>query len=192
MTRNRLALGLYEPVFRMRRHDDFIDLTGSPDPPFKRKRRSATIDLSSPGIINVGTVDFSRPKQADEAGPSNYMQSAAFEETERQDTAAELEEEEPSTSKGKRKRSWAADRAKQAEGKKQQLKAQKAEAKAQRDDARAVKKARKAAEQKRVDQFGRTVRYASNAAEKTKERMARAMPSMAWSASAHCRLSPAE
>lgn len=162
--------------------DDLIDLTGSPDPlshhGCKRKRRSATIDLSSAGITSAATVDFSRPEQADEAGPSNYMQVTSIEEAQRQNAAAELEEEEPSSSKGKGKckRSWAADGAKQAEAKKQQLKAQKADAKAQREEATALKKARKATEQKRVDQFGKTVRYASNAAEKTKERMARAMP----------------
>ena len=165
--------------------DDLIDLTGSPDPlshhGCKRKRRSATIDLSSAGITSAATVDFSRPEQADEAGPSNYMQVTSIEEAQRQNAAAELEEEEPSSSKGKGKckRSWAADGAKQAEAKKQQLKAQKADAKAQRDEATALNKARKATEQKRVDQFGKTVRYASNAAEKTKERMARAMPSKA-------------
>ncbi|KAL3154181.1 hypothetical protein ABBQ32_013698 [Trebouxia sp. C0010 RCD-2024] len=82
-------------------------------------------------------------------------------------------EAEGSKSSGKRKRCWATDRAKQAEAKQQQVKAQRAEASALKAEAKAAKKA---AKQKRVDQYGKLVRYASKPSEKTKERMARAMP----------------
>ena len=160
-----------------------IDLTaGGEDPSspseWKRKRRCShtadTIDLSSPATTGTDAVDLRKPEQADEAGPSNYEQPAKIAECEVQHAAAEPEGEEVSTSKGKRKRSWAADRAKQAEAKKQLLKAQKAEAQALRFEAKAAKKANK---QKRVDQFGKTVNYCTKPSQKTKERMARAMPS---------------
>ena len=160
-----------------------IDLTAGDAGPsnlgnWRRKRRcnhtADTVDLSSPASTGTNAADLSRPKQADEAGPSYYEQPANIPEVEVQHAAAEPEGEELSTSRGKRKRSWAADRAKQAEVKKQLLKAQKAEAKVLRDEAKAAKKA---TEQKRVDQFGKTVRYSSKPSEKTKERMARAMPS---------------
>ena len=166
-------------------HNSPIDLTGCEEVPsslgnWKRKRRCNTtktdaIDLSSPASTGADAVDFSRPQQADEAGPSNFEQPANIAEAAVQQAAAEADEEAVSKSTGKRKRSWAADRAKQAEAKKQLPKAQKSEAKALKEEAMAAKKA---TEEKRVDQYGKTVRYASKPAEKTKERMARAMPSM--------------
>ena len=164
-------------------HNSPIDLTAGEERPsspskWKRKRRCChttdTIDLYSPASTATGAVDLSRPNQADEAGPSNYEQSANIAEAEVQHAAAEPEEEEVGTRKGKRKRSWAADRAKQAETKKQMLKAEKAAAKALKGEAKAAKKV---TEQKRVDQLGKTVRYSTKPSEKTKERMARAMPS---------------
>ena len=167
----------------MRGDNSPIDLTAGdagPSSPsnWKRKRRcnhtADTIDLSSPASTGTNAADLSRPKQADEAGPSNYEQPANIPEVEVQHAAAEPEGEDISTSKGKRKRSWAADRAKQAAVKRQLLKAQKAEAKVTRDEAKAAKKA---TEQKRVDLFGKIVHYSSKPSEKTKERMARAMPS---------------
>ena len=164
-------------------HNTPIDLTAAEERPsspsnWKRKRRCChtadTIDLSSPASTATDAVDLGRSKQADEAGPSNYEQPANIAEVHVQHAAAEPEEEGVSTSKGKRKRSWAADRARQAETKKKVLEAEKAAAKALRDEAKAAKKA---TEQKRVDQFGKTVRCSTKPSEKTKERMARAMPS---------------
>lgn len=133
-----------------------------------------TIDLSSPLDACARAIDLSRPEQADGAGPSTFERPADTVEAELQHAAAESESEAEGRSTGKCKRSWATDRAKQAEAKKKQLKAQKAEASARKAEAKA---AQKAAEQKRVDQFGKIVRYAAKPSEKTKERMARAMPS---------------
>ena len=91
-------------------------------------------------------------------------------EDEVQHAAAKPEGEEVSKGRGKRKRSWAADRAEQAEAKKQQLKTQKAEV-------REAKAAKKTTKPKREDQFGKAVRYSTNPSLKTRERMERAMPS---------------
>ena len=159
-----------------------IDLTAGEKGPsspgqWKRKRRcnhtAETIDLSSTASPGTDTVDIQRPLQADEAGPSPHEQPAEVEE---QHAAVESEEEPTNRRKGKRKRTWAADRATQIEAQKQLAKAQKAEAKAQKAEAKAMRDEAKAAEKKRVDQFGKIVRYATKASEKTKERMARAMP----------------
>ena len=152
-----------------------IDLTGLLDVHVsgqrKRKRQSAALDSSEAA---ANTVDLSRSDQDDEAGPSNYTPPAFTLEDEAHETAARSEVTR--STKGKQERSEAAS-AKQAEAKKQQLNAKKAEAKAERDAARLVKKAR-SCEQKRVNQLGNIVRYASNAPQKTKERMVRALPSM--------------
>lgn len=171
---------------RYKRHsmcgqDCLIDLTGPSTPgKWKRKTRSTTvadtIDLSGSPNTVAHVVDLGRRQQADGAGPSTTERPAkmvGMVEAESPNAAADSETEE-SKSSGKRKRCWATDRAKQAEAKKQQLKAQRAEASALKAEAKAAKKA---AEQKRVDPFGKIVRYASKPSEKTKERMARAMPS---------------
>ncbi|KAL3139925.1 hypothetical protein ABBQ38_004215 [Trebouxia sp. C0009 RCD-2024] len=160
--------------------DCLIDLTGPSTPgKWKRKTRSTTvadtIDLSGSPNTVAHVVDLGRRQQADGAGPSTTERPAkmvGMVEAESPNAAADSETEE-SKSSGKRKRCWATDRAKQAEAKKQQLKAQRAEASALKAEAKAAKKA---AEQKRVDPFGKIVRYASKPSEKTKERMARAMP----------------
>lgn len=159
-----------------------IDLTAGEKGPsssgqWKGKRRcnhtAETIDLSSTAIPGTDAVDMQRPLQADEAGPSTHEHPAEVEE---QHAAVGSEEEATNRRKGKRKRTWAADRAKQVEGEKQLVKAQKAEAKAQKAEAKAMRDEAKAAGKKRVNQFGKIVRYATRASEKTKERMARAMP----------------
>ena len=170
------------PILGMCGDNCLIDLTAGEKGPsspgqWKRKRRcnhtAETIDLSSTTSPGTDAVDIQRPLQADEAGPSTHEQPA---EVEGQHAAVESEEEPSNRRKGKRKRTWAADRAKQVEAQKQLAKAQKAEAKAQKAEAKAIRDEAKAAGKKRVDQFGKIVRYATKASEKTKERMARSMP----------------
>lgn len=162
--------------------NSLIDLTAGEKGPsspgqWKGKRRcnhtAETIDLSSTASPGTDAVGVQRPLQADEAGPSTYEQPAEVEE---QHAAVGSEEEATNRRKGKRKRTGAADRAKQLEAQKQLVKAQKAEAKAQKAEAKAMRDEAKAAGKKRVDQFGKIVRYATKASEKTKERVARAMP----------------
>lgn len=172
--------------------DGLIDLTGSPDDthlqllPRRRSPRSAIVDVTGAAESDVGTVDLSWPAQQGEAGPSHYMQPAMLQKVEATGAseAAFEQADAPQSGKGagKRKRAAPAEGARQAETKQQEAGARKAAAKLRKEEARASKKAKLAAEQKnmqkRVDQYGRTVRYSSNAPQQTKERMARAMPSM--------------
>lgn len=176
----------------MHGQDDLIDLTESPEASpipaaWRRRARSATLDITSPAGSEVQVVDLSRAVQRNEAGPSNHMQPTVLDEADGSGSAAAAEPDLLTSGKsiGKRKRLVPAQHAGQAKPKKPDVHVSKAEAKAHKDEARASKKARMAAEQKakqeqqkRVDQFGKTVRYASTAAQQTKERMARAMPSV--------------
>lgn len=176
----------------MSRENGLIDLTESldfsPKPSAWRERgRSATIDLSCPHESHVDAVDLGRPARVDEAGPSHYMQPAVLQDAETSGAGADTQLDVADTGKsiGKRKRVSQAERARQAEVRKQETQARRAEAKAQKEQASANKNARVAAEkkekqvlQKRIDQYGKTVRYSSTAPQQTKDRMARAMPSM--------------
>lgn len=170
--------------------DGLIDLTGSPDAnrlqflPRRRRACSAVIDVTGRAESDVDTVDLSWPAQQDEAGPSHYTQPATLQEAEATGASAAADEQAdvPHSRKGagKRKRSAPAQGASQAETKQQVAEARRAAAKKRKDQARATKKAaeqkEKQMQQRRVDQYGRTVRYSSNAPQQTKERMARAMP----------------
>jgi len=172
--------------------DGLIDLTGSPDAihlqllPKRRRACSAMIDVTGGAESEDDTVDLSWPAQQNEAGPSHYMQPATLQEAEATGAsgAACEQADAPQTGKGagKRKRAAPAESARQAETKQQEAEARRAAAKKRKEEARATKKAaeqkEKQTQQKRVDQYGRIVRYSSNAPMQTKERMARAMPSM--------------
>ncbi len=170
--------------------DGLIDLTGSPDAthlqflPRRRRACSAIIDVTGGAESDVDTVDLSWPAQQDQAGPSHYMQPATLSEAEATGaTVAACEQADaPQSGKGagKRKRAAPAEGARQADTKQQEVEARKAAAKKRKEEARATKKAaeqkEKQMQERRVDQYGRTVRYSSNAPMQTKERMARAMP----------------
>ena len=172
--------------------DGLIDLTGSPDAtrlqllPRRRRACSAMIDVTGGAESDVDTVDLSWPAQQNEAGPSRYMQPATLQEAEATGASGPAFEQADASQSGKgagkRKRSVPAEGAGQAETKQQEAEARRAAAKKRKDEARATKKSaeqkEKQMQQKRVDQCGRTVRYSSNASMQTKERMARAMPSM--------------
>lgn len=172
--------------------DGLIDLTGSPDASLmqlpRRRHRSqmAAVDVNCSAKPESDTIDLSRPEQEDEAGPSGYTQPATLEQAETSGAAEEAVAPQVGCSTGSRKRAPPAERVRQAEEKRQKTEVRRAEARAQKAEAKANKQAKAAAEQKqkqvqqkRVDQYGKTVRYSSNAPQQTKERMARAMPGMA-------------
>ncbi len=169
--------------------DGLIDLTGSPDAtqlqllPRRSRACSAIIDVTGGAESDVDTVDLSWPAQQDEAGPSHYMQPAKLQEAEATGaTVAAADAPQSGKSAGKRKRAAPAEGARQADTEQQEVEARKAPAKKRKEEARATKKAveqkEKQLQERRVDQYGRTVRYSSNAPMQTKERMARAMPGM--------------
>ena len=166
-----------------------IDLThsreASPNPRSRRRRigSSATIDISSPTEDEVGLSDVVEQARTDEdeAEPGNIQPGSSV-QVQRSGADAKPGFAESGRGIGKRKRGSEAERARHtAEVTKQRAQARRAEARAQRELARANKKANeqleKHAQQKRVDEFGNTVRYSSTPAQQTRERMARAMPS---------------
>lgn len=151
--------------------DGLIDLTGSPDAtqlqtlPRRRRACSAMIDVTGGAESDVDTVDLSWPAQQDKAGSSHDMQPATLQEAETTGASvAALEQADaPQSGKGagKRQRVAAADCARQAKRKQQEAEACRAAAKKRKEEARATKKAaekkEKQMQQKRVDQYGRTV-----------------------------------